>query len=76
MTLSEMANILGTMASYDGREVSVQTVEAWHALAGHLNHEQALDIVIRHYRRTGFRMMPVDLINGSIPSREEWMHRP
>jgi hypothetical protein len=76
VTEAETARLLTMIAAYDQRTLGESDVIAWHAVIGRVSFEAAKHAVVNYYARSRYRMMPCDVIAGSIPPREEWMHRP
>ncbi len=71
MEPADMADVLSAAAVYDGRNIGRTDVAAWHAAAGHLNRDDALAAVVRHYAASTDRMMPAHLIQGALAIRNE-----
>lgn len=76
MTRPETAQLLTLIACYDQRTLGEADVLAWHMALANVDFETARGIVVTHYRKTGERIRPHNVVQASVPPREEWMHRP
>lgn len=64
MNESEIAIMLGHVASYDRRTIGETDVLAWHAALKDLDLEDAIEAIVEHYSESRDWMMPVDVLNG------------
>jgi hypothetical protein len=71
MSLADVARVLAVAQSYDNRKVDEVVVESWHRVLGHLEYDDALTAVHRHYATSRDWMMPIDVIDGSKLIRRE-----
>jgi len=61
MTPDDTVDLLTECATYDQRTVGETDVRAWYKAIGHLDRDDALAAVARHYGRTRERIMPADI---------------
>jgi hypothetical protein len=60
---AETARVLAAAASFDQRTVGQSDIAAWHAALSELEFADARDAVVRHYRATSERVMPVHVLH-------------
>lgn len=65
MTPADVARVLAVAQSYDNRKVDEIVVASWHKLLGHLEPEDALTAVHRHYATSRDWLMPIDVLDGA-----------
>lgn len=71
MSPAETARVLAAAAAFDQRTVGKSDVAAWHAALGEIEYADARDAVVRHYRATAERVMPVHVIHHAAEIRAE-----
>lgn len=71
MKPGDAARVLGTAAMYDYRTVGPLDVAAWFKVIGHLDLEDALEAVARHYADSTERIMPAHINRIARQIREE-----
>lgn len=71
MTPADTARVLAAAASFDQRTVGTADVAAWHAALHELDYQDARDAVVRHYRTTAERIMPVHVLHFAEEIRDE-----
>lgn len=71
MTPADMAEVLAVIRVYDDRQVGVTDIAAWHAAVGHLDKDDAIKAVARHYAEHRERIMPADVSKGVREIRVE-----
>jgi hypothetical protein len=64
MTPEQIVDLLTTIAAFDRRTVGKGDVIAWHATLNDIRYEDALTVVIDHYRQSREWLMPADIRNA------------
>ncbi|HEV2344421.1 MAG TPA: hypothetical protein VGS97_10045 [Actinocrinis sp.] len=71
MTRSQVAALLGLMATFDYRKTDQTDDEAWLNVVGDLDFDDAKAAVFEHYKTSDERMKPVDVRRGVSALREQ-----
>lgn len=75
MKVSDTADVLTTIAGLHRSSVGKADVASWHPIIGHLDYDDALEAVRRHYTRSREWIMPADVIAEVKRIREERIDR-
>ena len=77
MLLSETAELLAFINSFEGRETTEIEARAWHRVIGDVDPAAAADAVREHYETTSRRIWPADIRRATVDSvgRDEYLLR-
>lgn len=74
MTPAQVGELLTVIAEFDGRQVTRETVMAWHSLLADVDANAAVKAVREHYSTQSRRIMPADIKRAAAPRpREQWL---
>jgi hypothetical protein len=62
---AETAQLLTVISQLDNRKLEPATVEAWHAVLGHLDYSIAVEAARVHFRDSTDYLMPAHIVAGT-----------
>jgi hypothetical protein len=70
LTKAEVAKLLALASSVDNRIVREPQVEAWHAIIGRVEFDDAVEALWEHFRKSKDYLMPAHVYDGARIARE------